>query len=248
MDNWKIGCCGFSLKLETYARKFTAVEVPETFLDPPKRRTLERWQRLVPPGFAFSLQAWQLITHPCTFSGYKRIQREWDRQAKEGFGLFRRGEHVLWAWSIVREAADVLDARAVLFQTPASFTPTRENRENLVWFFSTIDRGGSHLVWDPEGVWEEEEVSAICKDLGLIPAADPLISQGGFTGTFYFRLHPKTRGQEAYTPDDFHRIFWKVKEEERGAQDGFLIWNGPKAARDAESFQTWMAEFRRKGY
>jgi len=248
-DQWRIGCCGFPLKLDAYVRKFSAVEVLETFFDPPKPRTLERWQRRAPTGFAFILQAWQLITHPHTFSGYNRIQRDWDREAKEHFGLFRPGEHTLRAWDVVREAAEVLDARAILFQTPASFTPTRENRENLVRFFSLIDRGdGRHLVWEPGGGWEEEEVSALCKDLGLIPARDPMINQGRFSGTFYYRLQPKTRGRGIYTQDDFHRIFLEAEGEEAEGREGFLIWNGPKAARDAQSFQTWLAGFLREGY
>ena len=243
---WKLGCAGFPLKLSDYFQLFTAVEIQETFFDPPGRRTLERWRRQSPAGFVFVVRAWQLITHPPAFPGYKRIRRPWEKEAKSGFGFFRPGEQTQWAWSVVQEAQEILEARAVLFQTPASFTPTREHRENLVRFFNSIQRRDCHLVWDPEGVWEEEEVEALCSDLGLVRAVDPLLNAGSHEEVFYFRMQTKTRGQGIYTPDDFYRIYYEAEGADRKDQSkGFLIWSGPKAVRDAKGFESWSLEHER---
>lgn len=235
------------MKLSSYFQRFTTVETQETFFDPPGRRTLERWRRQAPADFVFVIRAWQLITHPFDSPGYKRIQRPLEEKDPRGFGFFRPGEQTQWAWSVVEEAQEILEARAVLFQTPAAFTPTREHRENLARFFGSITKRDYHLVWEPEGMWEEEEVEALCGDLGLVRAVDPLLNASSHEEAFYFRLPTKTRGRGTYSQDDFYRIFCEAEGEgSQSRREGFLIWGGPKAARDAQKFRSWSVEYRRE--
>ncbi|MFH0933440.1 MAG: hypothetical protein V1832_03870 [Nitrospirota bacterium] len=42
--------------------------------------------------------------------------------------------------------ADALNAKVIVFQCPASFKPTKENKQNLVRFFSSIERRDVHFV------------------------------------------------------------------------------------------------------
>ncbi len=239
--DWKIGCAGFSMKLSEYFREFNLVEVQETFFDPPKERTLARWRKAAPVGFAFSLRAWQLITHPATYPGYQRIRRSWDAPARDRFGFFQPGEQTLWAWEVVQRAAEILGARAVVFQTPASFTPTRGNRENLRRFFTTIERGAYHLVWEPDGIWEPEETEGICRECGLVPGLDPLLVRPASGDIRYFRMREKTRGRSGYTEDDFFRIRSAALDAGEGAGEGFFVWQTPNAARDASRFAKWLS-------
>ncbi len=244
---WKIACAGFSMKIPLYLQRYTAVEVQETFFDPPTERTLARWRRQVPESFVFALRAWQLITHPSTYPGYKRIQRSLDQRNKDRFGSFLLTDETQWAWEVVRRAAEILDARAILFHTPASFTPTQKNRENLIRFFSSIQRGPYRLVWQSEGLWEDDDVQTLCKDLDLVAAVDPLISTLSAGKTFYFRMPKKTYRKGNYSQEDFYRIYTKGEEWAAGDEsDGFLVWDSPNAAHDAYRFQQWSAEFERE--
>ncbi len=238
---WRVGCAGFSMKLSEYFRKFNLVEVQETFFDPPTERTIKRWRKAAPEGFVFSLRAWQLITHPATYPGYQRIQRPWDVSARDRFGSFQPGEQTLWAWEVVRKAAELLGARAIVFRTPASFTPTRTNRENLVRFFASIERGPYHLVWEPDGIWEAQETEGLCRECGLVAAVDPLLSRPPSGDALYFRMREKTRGRSGYSEDDFFDIRSAALDAEERAGEGFFVWQTPDAVRDATRFMKWCA-------
>jgi uncharacterized protein YecE (DUF72 family) len=225
------------MKLSEYFDRFRMVEVQESFFDPPGDRTLLRWRRQAPEGFAFTILAWQLITHPPTYGGYRRIRRSWDRAAGERFGSFQPTEQTRWAWEATERAARILDARAIVFRTPASFTPTRRNRENLERFFASVERGPCHLVWEPDGMWQEPETGDLCEECGLILSVDPLVSKPVPGRAFYFRMREKTRGRDVYTEDDFSEICGLASDAQEEGGDGFFVWQTPDAARDAMRFQ-----------
>jgi len=241
--NWQAGCAGFPVSLDEYFKKLTAVEVQETFFEPPAKRTLERWRRSAPAGFAFVVRAWQLITHPEVSPGYRRMRALPDWASPGQLGFFRPGDAVRRAWEILRETAEALEARAILFETPHSFTPSRENRENLVRFFSEAPRGKQHLVWHAEGMWTEAEVETLSRQLDLIPAIDPLVTPVPCGRFVYFRFPGRTRGAARYTTDDFYRILQAVEARgKRGGKEGILIWTSRDGIQDAERFRSWFTE------
>jgi len=242
--DWKAGCAGFPIRREAYFARFPLVEVQETFYDPPSRRILVRWREKAPEPFVFALRAWQLITHPPGFEGYARIQRNWKRDLGQGFGHFRPGEDVRWAWSVTREAADTLKAGVIVFHTPASFTPTRENRRNLADFFSGIERGPFRLAWETGGIWEEGEVKDLCGELGLIAVVDPLLSLPQPGDFFYCRLRsPRHRRAGVYTADDFSRMAERILVAGgAGNAQGYFIFDTADALRDAEGFSRWLKQ------
>ncbi len=237
---WRVGCAGFSKRLPEYFQKFNLVEVQQSFFDPPTERTLARWRRQAPDGFAFSIRAWQLITHPSTYPGYQRIGRPWEEAARDRFGSFLPTEQVRWAWGVVQTAARILEAKAIVFHTPASFTPTRQNRENMIRFFDSIQRGPYHLIWEPDGIWEEEETGRLCRECGLVAAVDPLLSRPLSGEAFYFRMREKTRSRGAYTEDDFFRIRSAIPTAGEQGGEAFFVWHTPDAARDAYRFSKWL--------
>jgi uncharacterized protein YecE (DUF72 family) len=238
---WRIGCAGFTMKLSEYFQRFNLVEVQESFFDPPTERTLQRWRRQAPEGFAFSIRAWQLVTHPPSYAGYQRIRRPWETAARDRFGSFQATEQTQWAWQLVERTARILDAKAIVFHTPASFTPTRENKGNLVRFFDSIERGNYHLVWEPDGIWEASEMEALCRECGLIAAVDPLLGRPLAGRAFYFRIREKTRGRGPYTEDDFFDIHRAAPPADGQDREGFFIWHTPDAARDGSRFAKWLA-------
>jgi uncharacterized protein YecE (DUF72 family) len=240
-SRWRIGCAGFSMRLSEYFERFNVVEVQESFYDLPSERTLRRWRRAAPEGFAFTMRAWQLITHPASYSGYQRIRRPWDQEAGDRFGLFKPTEQTNWAWGVVRRAAAILEAKAIVFHTPSSFTPTRENKENFVRFFDSVERGPYHLAWEPDGMWEDEEIEDLCQECGLIGVVDPLASKPSPGEIFYFRIREKTRSRGAHGEEDFLEIHDRAVADEERVGDGFFIWNTRDAARSAHHFRKWCA-------
>lgn len=241
---WKIGCVGFPMARVDYFEKFDAVEVQETFYDPPAVRVLGRWRREAPEGFAFAVRAWQLVTHPPSFQGYARIQRKRSRSLAGRFGHFLPGEDIDWAWSVSREAAEALGAEAVVFLSPASFSCTPENRRNFEEFFSRIDRGDFRLVWDPQGLWSEQEVEDLCARLDLTPAVDPFVKLPPPGPFFFCRMpKPKQRRSGRYGEDDFSRIFDRlVGEASLEDTPGMFMFDTPSAPKDALRFRRWLEE------
>src|SRR5690349_4000558 len=138
----QIGTCGFGVAKKTYARSFSCVEVQQTFYQPPQLSTLERWRSEMPVDFEFTLKAWQLITHDARSPTYRRLKKELSAREKSAVGGFRSSAIVHEAWEVTVACARALKAQTILFQCPASFTPTRENVANLENFFSVIDRQG----------------------------------------------------------------------------------------------------------
>ncbi len=241
---WKIGCVGFPLARAEYFEKLDAVEVQETFYDPPAPRVLARWRREAPEGFAFAVRAWQLVTHPPSFHGYGRLQRKRSRSLAGRFGHFLPGEDTDWAWSVTREAAEALGAEAVVFLSPASFSCTLENRRNFEAFFTRIDRGNFRLVWDPQGLWSEQEMADLCARVDLTPAVDPFVSLPPPGAFFFCRMpRPRQRRTGRYTEDDFSRIFDRLAGE-ASLEDtpGMFIFDTPNAPGDALRFRRWLEE------
>jgi uncharacterized protein YecE (DUF72 family) len=61
----RLGLCGWTINAEEYLATFDTLEVQQTFYEPPSRETLARWRDQAPPGFVFTIKAWQL----CRSSG-----------------------------------------------------------------------------------------------------------------------------------------------------------------------------------
>jgi len=122
-----VGCCGLPLALTRYAGEFRAVELNSTFYRLPQLKTAARWRERAPEPFRFTLKALQAITHPASSPTYRRFGKPIPDRARENSGYFRPTDEVSEAHRAVRAVAATLGAEVVLFQTPASFAPTREN-------------------------------------------------------------------------------------------------------------------------
>src|SRR6185436_17410976 len=147
----KIGTCGFGLTKEAYARFFRCVEIQQTFYQPPQIKTLERRREQMPADFEFILKAWQLITHAAKSPTYRRLKRKLSDREKQEAGYFRDTAIVNEAWETTVASAKALRSQTILFQCPASFTPTEEHVANMERFFCSIEREHLNLCWEPRG-------------------------------------------------------------------------------------------------
>ena len=90
-------------------------------------------------------------------------------------GALRRDAELESGLKWLSSAADALRATAVVISTPSELTPGARSRELLREYVQLLPRApGRHYVWSPQGAWEPEEVHALCSDLGLVRAFDPL--------------------------------------------------------------------------
>jgi uncharacterized protein YecE (DUF72 family) len=215
-------------KVQAYADFFDLVEVNRTFYDLPQVKTAEKWRRLareVNENFQFTVKASKLITHGDRFSGKDSVKK----------------------FDEVKEIARALESELILLQSPPSFSPDEENRQNLDRFFSTIDREDFSLVWEPRGDWERnpQEIGEVCEKHDLIHCTDPFrLSPAVKARVTYLRLHGKPPGEEMYK--------YKFKEEDlrelRGLIEGinsnriYLLWNNYNMYRDLKKFESLVGD------
>jgi uncharacterized protein YecE (DUF72 family) len=225
----RIGTCGFGMSQAEYARVFSCVEVQHTFYQPPRITTLERWRKQMPPEFEFVLKAWQLITHDAKSPTYRRLKRTLTDTDKQDAGYFRPTTIVEEAWEATAASARALNAKTVLFQCPASFTPTRQNIESLDKFFSTIDRHGLTFAWEPRGEWGRDLIKSICTSLELWHVVDPFLARTVTPDKCYFRLHGRNGWRYQYSNEELSELADILPQE----GPGYVFFNNSKMTEDA---------------
>jgi uncharacterized protein YecE (DUF72 family) len=231
----RVGLCGFTMAFADYLQEFPVVEVQQTFYQPPADATLVRWRRQAPPGFEFTLKAWQLITHEASSPTYRRLRRPLNADERRECGSFRTTPVVLGAWTRTLECARLLRATAVLLQCPRSFRPTPENTDHLRQFFATAERPpGLRILWEPRGTWPTELVRDLCRELELVHVVDPLIDTTVTPEQTYLRLHGLTGARHVYTDDELAAIAASLP----AAGTAYVMFNNLPRIGDARRFLT----------
>jgi len=237
-----VGCCGWPEARSRYFQRFRLVEVQESFYDLPSLERARRWREEAPPGFLFSLKAWQVITHPANSPTYRRLRRPLSPEESAGCGLFQPTEVVWRAWERTAELARALRAVAVLFQCPPSFRPTLHNLENLRRFFLRVRREGWLLVWEPRGPWPEETVAALCRELELVHAVDPFQGRPAWGECAYLRLHGRGGYRYRYSDEELAELLatWR-REVAAGRRPVYVLFNNTNMLEDAQRFSALLA-------
>jgi uncharacterized protein YecE (DUF72 family) len=228
----RVGCCGWPVGRRAYAAEFDLVEVQPSFYNLPRLATGQRWRAEVPAGFEFVLKAPQLITHDPGSPTYRRLRRPLTETEKSRYGFFRPTSEVHEAWRATLALATALRSRLVLFQCPASFTPTAEHRRHLARFFETIERGGLGFVWEPRGDWPDAEIAALCRRLDLIHAVDPFHRASVWGEPAYYRLHGRGGVRYAYSDEDLGELLRRV-----GRGPAYVLFNNTAMWDDARRFR-----------
>lgn len=228
----RVGCCGYPGNREHYQEELSLVEVQETFRQLPRPATAERWRESAPRTFAFSLRASQIITHPPDAPSYRGVPTP-DLDGGP-CGHFQWTPPVQREWTQTAAIARLLQAVAVVFETPTDFTPTRQNRLRLAAFFEQIDRpGGVHLVWDAQGLWDAQTAAPIARDLGLALCADGHAMGLQDGGWVYVKLR-----HASYTDDDLERI----ANDLDGIEEGCVLFQTNDAFARARRLQSLLEE------
>lgn len=230
----RLGLCGWTINAAAYFAAFDTLEVQQTFYDPPARETMARWRDAAPPGFIFTIKAWQVITHRSTSSTYRRLKREVNRAE---VGAFQVNETTMNGWKVTRDCARLLRAKAILFQCPASFRATDDNVANMRRFFAEIDRlEGVDYLWEPRGPWPDDLIAALCGELSLVHTVDPFLRDSLTPGLTYWRLHGVKSHYHSYTDDELQALAARVP------RDGttYVMFNNIPRVGDAKRFAKFL--------
>ncbi len=233
----KLGMCGFTIGAASYYEKFRVVEVQQTFYDPPAAMTMERWRLEAPPGFEFTMKAWQVITHLGSSNTYRRLKRPFGEKQRAEAGGFRTNPTTLAAWQTTLGCARILRATAILFQCPASFRATDENVAAMRAWFARIERpAGVRLLWEPRGPWPDDLVAGLCQELGLIHAVDPFIRPSLTPEpVLYWRLHGNKSHYASYSEAELKLLRDWLRRDP--AVEAYVMFNNVPRAKDIERFR-----------
>jgi len=84
-----VGCCGFAVAQKKYFELFKVIEIQQAFYHLPEIKTAEKWRDAAPPGFEFTMKAWQLITRVPSNPTYRRPRERIDPARADRYGGFR---------------------------------------------------------------------------------------------------------------------------------------------------------------
>jgi uncharacterized protein YecE (DUF72 family) len=215
------------------------VEIQQTFYRLPRLATVQRWRAEAPAGFAFTMKASQLITHPVSSPTYRKSGLLIPREAADHYGFFRPTDEVRAAWEDTTSVAQALASRVVLFQCPASFRSTEENIGNLRRFVEGIRRDQTLLAWEPRGDWPDDTVRGICRELGLLHCTDPLVRTPTWGEPWYLRLHGGEGYRYHYAPEELSRLSSLV-----AGRAAMVLFNNVSMLDDARMFAGLIAAGR----
>jgi uncharacterized protein YecE (DUF72 family) len=240
----RIGLCGFTMAMEDYALHFHVVEVQHTFYEPPRNEVMQRCIAVTPPTLEYTMKVWQLVTHSAGSPTYRRMKRPLAPGAAPG--SFRDSAAVAEGWQRSVECATVLNATALLFQCPASFTPERENVEQMRRFFTRIERPAARLLWEPRGArWVAERALAVslCRELDLVHVFDPFVTPPDPSQAVYWRLHGAAGPRSSYSQAQLQQLLEMLRAVGNPAPRYVMFNNIPRVG-DAKRFGQLVAAYQ----
>ena len=245
VDMLYIGCCGFCMARQRYYTVFNAVELQDTFYNPPEPGKLRSLASEAPQGFVFAMKAWQAVSHPLDSPTWKRTKVVPDKRLADRYGFLRPTKEVFEAWERVAEGAKALDARVVVIQTPPSFGYSEENFRNAVEFFSSVATASFVIGWEPRGTWLQNPgkvAEIVSRFKNLVHVVDPFKTLPAVDKDIaYFRLHGIGEGEVnyryRYTDQDLQKLAEIVKEIMKKSREAYVMFNNVYMAQDAQRFK-----------
>jgi uncharacterized protein YecE (DUF72 family) len=184
--------------LVAYSKAFNFVEVNSTFYKIPPLKQVERWRRIVPQDFQFTVRAHKTITHK------HKLQPT---------------AETLAAFEKIRRIGETLDAEIIHLQTPPSLKMDRTSIKSLQNLFSSIEVGKTRITLEIRGVPPSRlpsELIKIMAEYNIIHCVD--ISRGEMPAYESDILYSRLFGRgyhNIYQPTDN-----EVKEIDRKATSG----------------------------
>lgn len=205
---------------ERYFEKLSFVETSILLRKPPRPSVLAKWRAAAPGAGAFSVVAPPIVERPLGVAG---------------------------GTAPVVAAAQALEAGAVVFRTPPTFSPSAANRDTLRRFFGEVAHEGTFgaavRAWHPDGLWEVRTALKLANELGVVLVADPFVRDATRdppdlyatleTSDVYFRVTGMGRGQRRLGPAQLEELADATSAYERA----WVVFATVDAFVDATRFQ-----------
>lgn len=182
----------------------------------PKSGTLKKWRASLPDGFLCAL-----VAPPEALASAR--------------GPLRFDDALQAAIAWLREAADAVDARAIVLPTPREMTTGQRDRDLLARYVERLDRkDGRPLVWAPGGLWEPGAAARFAERIEVVCAYDPVETVPPPGPLSYARLQAiggRTRFPEPLLEEVLDRVAGA------GADEAFVSIRSPRSFREAVQLQ-----------
>jgi len=192
------------------------------------------------------MKAWQVLTHPPSSPTWRKMKRKPNGNL-ENYGFLRPTKENLEAWSETLRIAQILNARAIILQTPPSFRFSEEATKNVVEFFTAVLSTTPKdllICWEPRGDWNTHpEALQKVLELGIIHVtdilkADPLPNS---KGVLYTRLHglgnKEVNYKYKYTDNDLSILIRKILDRKEEILEAYVLFNNVHMFEDAKRFR-----------
>jgi uncharacterized protein YecE (DUF72 family) len=156
--------------LEAYSEVFNFVEVNLTFYEYPNMRRVEKWRRMVPEDFTFSVRCHQDLTHRI---GLKPV------------------DEAFYVLSQMVEYCDIMNAPFLVLETPARYVFNQEEVDRARDLFSSANLKGIRLVWEIRAPITRAVVN-LMQDFNIVHCVDLSKGKPSFSSdVVYSRLFGK---------------------------------------------------------
>jgi uncharacterized protein YecE (DUF72 family) len=224
----------FKSVLQAYANIFPAVEINSTFYRIPKISTAEKWKKEaaeVNENFEFTVKASGLITHKFRF-------------AKGSLKIF----------NLMKSITKAVGGTVLLFQSPASFSATEENKEKIEKFFTNVDRDELIFTWEPRGNWHKDskEILKICKKYDIIECVDPFRNEPLYFGKkkiAYFRLHglgTTSMYMYNFSKNELEELKKKIDSLKKKVKKFYVFFNNSSCYENSLQFMRMLKKQKRR--
>jgi len=220
----KVGCCGYPTSMKKYQENFHLVELNSTFYDYPRISTVVKWRENAPERFEFTVKAHQDISH------------KFKLKVESSASTFGQ----------MKQICNLLKAKILLIQTPASFRPN--NLADAEEFFEKINRDDLILVWETRGpLWEQNSVyqnlGKILETTDVVHVTDPFKMMPAYTGAIaYFRLHGlgDRMYYYQYSNEELKKLHDFSKSFEDKGKEVYVLFNNLTMFDDALRFKQYI--------
>ena len=165
--------------------------------------------------------------------GRYRLKTTIPEDKRKNYGSFKPTDEVFEAFEATAQFCRGLGVEKIIFQCPPRFRMTSHHVSNIMGFFGHVEGEDFTFIWEPRGNWDEEEIRAICNELGLVHCIDPFRAVPVSGGVRYFRLHGLKGYRYQYTDEDLREL----KAKWSFGEAVYFMFNNISMMEDAHRFE-----------
>ena len=204
-----------------------------TLLDPPRAAAAARWatqlQRTFPNAELIPY-VWHLVSHEPSDGLREHTSRTMPGDPHT-YGGLKDTPQTQQAWGAALPSYQRLDAKRVVLRSPTSISPGAVGRRRIQTFVEARRAEGLQTVWEPEGLWEQDDATRFASELGIV-----LLWRAFFAGRpcrsgatladpgVWLRVDGAGRNPRL-SPDQLDAVLEQAEE----APDSVFVFAGPRA-------------------